>query len=235
VEIIPVIDVRHGHAVRAIAGDRANYAPIETPLSPSSDPAAVAAGLLALYPFKTLYIADLDAIEGRGANAGLLQQFAASFPSTQLWIDSGARSDRVVKQVISQPRTTAVIGSETGITAGELCALKTSSAGRIVLSLDFAAGGAALGDPDVHGDPACWPGSIIAMTLGRVGGAAGPDVNRLRSLREIHPGHVFAAGGIRHRADLDAVRALGASGALISTALHAQTITAADLDEISGR
>ena len=41
-EIVPVIDLKGGAVVRALQGDRANYRPIRTPLSRTSEPADVA-------------------------------------------------------------------------------------------------------------------------------------------------------------------------------------------------
>ncbi len=106
-EIIPVIDVRHGAAVRARGGDRARYRPLETPLAPSADPVAVARGLLSLYPFRTLYVADLDGIEGRGANAGLVAPLAAALPGVELWIDDGSFGPP-----FAEPGVVRVVGSE---------------------------------------------------------------------------------------------------------------------------
>ena len=48
-QIIPVIDVRHGLAVRAVRGDRSNYRPIVTPLSASADPVDVVRGYMRLF------------------------------------------------------------------------------------------------------------------------------------------------------------------------------------------
>jgi phosphoribosylformimino-5-aminoimidazole carboxamide ribotide isomerase len=87
-EIIPVIDVRGGVTVRAVAGDRANYRALETPLAGSADPVDVARGFCALFPFKTLYVADLDGIEGRGANVVVHEQVAEAW-SGEVWIDDG--------------------------------------------------------------------------------------------------------------------------------------------------
>jgi uncharacterized protein related to proFAR isomerase len=70
--IIPVLDLKHGKVVRARAGDRANYQPIVTPLSPTSEAADVLRGLMALAPFSTVYIADLDAITGEGNHGAVL-------------------------------------------------------------------------------------------------------------------------------------------------------------------
>ena len=46
---------------------------------------------------------------------------------------------------------------------------------------------------------------------------------------------IYAAGGVRHRADLDALRGSGAAGALLASALHDKKISAGDLREIAGR
>ena len=62
-QVIPVIDLLRGQVVRARMGDRASYRPLESPLSPTSDPIDVVRGLLSVYPFPTLYVADLDAIQ----------------------------------------------------------------------------------------------------------------------------------------------------------------------------
>ena len=59
-QVVPVIDVRGGVAVAASRGDRARYRSLQTPLATSPDPVAVARGLAAIFPFQTLYVADLD-------------------------------------------------------------------------------------------------------------------------------------------------------------------------------
>jgi phosphoribosylformimino-5-aminoimidazole carboxamide ribotide isomerase len=74
------------------------------------------------------------------------------------------------------------------------------------------------------------------MTLDRVGSDGGPDIERLQDIiRRAGSRRIYAAGGIRDRADLDRVRAAGAAGALIASALHARKISAGDLKEIAGR
>ena len=61
-QIVPVIDLKGALVVHARRGERGSYAPIETPLSRSAEPAAVLAGLLSVAPFRAVYVADLDAI-----------------------------------------------------------------------------------------------------------------------------------------------------------------------------
>src|SRR5262249_11497167 len=88
-EIIPVLDLKGGVVVRARMGERHLYAPIVTPLAATSDPLDVAHGLLAIHPFATLYVADLDAIEGRGHNAAALRRIKLACPAVSLWVDNG--------------------------------------------------------------------------------------------------------------------------------------------------
>ena len=233
--VIPVIDIRHGQAVRAIAGDRANYRPLVTPFAPTANPKDVANGLLQWHPFPSMYIADLDAIEGRGRCLDQATAVLGANPGLEIWLDNGATAHADLVAWLSRPRTVAVIGSETGVTPSHLQALKTAFGNRLVLSLDFRSDSFA-GTSALLDRPACWPTRVIAMTLGRVGLGIGPDLERLAAVRKLRlDGSLYAAGGIRHVADLEAVRSIGVSGALVATAIHAKTITAGDLTQIAGR
>ena len=73
-QVIPVIDLLHGQVVRARSGDRASYRPLELPLSRTSDPIDVVRGRWSVYPFPTLYVADLDAIQRTGDNVRTLRR-----------------------------------------------------------------------------------------------------------------------------------------------------------------
>ena len=74
--IIPVIDIKNSYVVRARAGDRANYAPIESPLCNTADILDVARAFKKI-GFSTLYIADLDAIIKREfSNLNLISDVA---------------------------------------------------------------------------------------------------------------------------------------------------------------
>ena len=78
-QAIPVIDLMGGLVVRARMGDRASYRPLRSPLSPTSDAVDVVRGLLSVYPFPTLYVADLDAIQRNGDNLAALRRIRAEF------------------------------------------------------------------------------------------------------------------------------------------------------------
>lgn len=215
--------------VHARQGRRDEYQPIRTPLSATSAPADVVAGLLRLYPFKALYVADIDAIEGRGANLAAL---ATLPPGLALWLDAGVRDDAAASAWLERGRV--VLGSESQADTRLLRALRDDP--RIVLSLDFR-GDAFQGPPDIVADAALWPDRVIVMTLARVGAGQGPDLGRLAEIvaRAGVGRRVYAAGGVRDAADLEATAQCGAAGALVATALHGGAIGAAEIEAAARR
>jgi phosphoribosylformimino-5-aminoimidazole carboxamide ribotide isomerase len=220
-QIIPVIDLMHGVVVRAKLGERATYQPIETPLSPSPDPVDVVTGLMRLAPFPTLYVADLDAILQRGDNFAVLDRLRRAFPDCELWIDNGAADEGRI--AATQAFGAPVIGSESQRDLALLASKRD-----VLLSLDFR-GDALQGPPELLARPDLWPARIIVMTLARIGGAAGPDFERLATIRRVAgPRDVYAAGGLRDRTDLEALQAAGVAGVLAASALHDGRITGAD-------
>ena len=229
-EIIPVIDLKADRVVRARMGQRHLYQPIETVLSPASDSLSIAAGLLSLYPFSTLYVADLDAIEGRGDHRAVLTQLKARHPQLTLWVDNGIASADAAAAWLETDLGCLVLGSETQrdiCVVGDLVAHE-----RVVLSLDFR-GDAFQGPPELLEQPHIWPQRVIVMTLARVGSGAGPDLERLAAIRRAAPAHkLYAAGGVRDRADLIALRRGGIDGALIASALHDGRVVANDIAEV---
>ncbi|MDB5598078.1 MAG: nickel transporter [Xanthobacteraceae bacterium] len=222
-QVIPVIDLKAGIVVHARMGQRDRYRPIETPLSATSDPVDVTRGLMSLYPFKTLYVADLDAIERNGDNRAALARVKAAFPGLTLWVDNGIGSLNAAADFIETELGHLVLGSETQ--TGLDVVRHFSNDPRAVLSLDFRTD-AFQGPPALLVDPTCWPRRVIAMTLARVGSGAGPDLERLRTIRDAAAKdtatsrQVYAAGGIRDAADLATLQQLGIAGALVASCLH---------------
>jgi phosphoribosylformimino-5-aminoimidazole carboxamide ribotide isomerase len=229
-QVIPVIDLKGGEVVRARMGDRASYRPLRSPLSPTSDPVDVARGLLAVYPFPTLYVADLDAIQGNGDNFAALRRIRSEVPALRMWIDNGAADPAALEALIGADLGEAVIGSESQRDGALIARHKDSM--RVVLSLDFR-GRAFQGPEEILAEPGRWPRRVIVMTLARVGSGAGPDLKRFAEIRSIaEEREIYAAGGVRDGADLSALKAAGAAGALIATALHDGRVGRADLEAV---
>jgi HisA/HisF family protein len=228
-QIIPVIDLKGGRVVRAVRGERAAYAPIVSPLAASSAPQDVVAGFARLFDFPIVYVADLDAIEGRRSHGETLAALARAFPQLSFWIDDGsADAERIAALRATGARP--VIGSES-LPAGEAPHIDADA----VLSLDFR-GGRFLGPPALVDDARLWPRDVIAMTLARVGTFQGPDVDLISRLSRAADGRrLFAAGGVRDVRDLDALAHAGAAGALVASALHDGRLSRADLRRFAAR
>lgn len=251
-DVVPVIDIRHGIAVHAVKGERARYKPLETALAKSADPIEVALGIHTLYPFTSLYVADLDGIEGRGAEAELQRRIVSVWPGTSVWVDDGAITPAIPPDpaALGGKRLT-VIGSETlpprlarptgarrGVTAagGQPRSSEWNAGwdpGRWILSLDFH-DEELLGPDWLLEEPSLWPQRVIAMTVRRVGTGAGADLATVARIAKLADGRkVYAAGGVRDPRDLKALHDAGAAGALVATALHAGTIKAGELGRLA--
>src|SRR5262249_55611732 len=153
-EVIPVIDLKDGAVVRARMGQREHYRPIETPLSPTSDPVDVARGLLSVHPFATLYVADLDAIEGRGDGRLALTRLRTEVPSRPFGVDKGISDRRSAQDWLDAGWGRLVLGSETQPDATLVRALAGDE--RVALSLDFR-GASFQGPPVLLEERSCWP------------------------------------------------------------------------------
>ena len=209
--------------MRAQRGERAAYAPIVSPLAGTSDPVDIARGYLAVYPFRRVYVADLDGIEGRGRDDASLERLRAAVPDVELWVDNGLADEESCRAWLARDLGRLVLGSESQRDPGLAEGLGA------VLSLDFRAeenAGARsrevfLGPPRLLEDADLWPAEVVVMTLARVGSGLGPDTERVAGIRaRARRSRIFAAGGVRHAADVGALEAAGAAGALVASALH---------------
>jgi len=224
-EIIPVIDIRQGQVVHAVKGQRQNYHPLQTSLCESNSPEDIVQAFISSYPFKTIYIADLDAIEGRTNNSKIIKQLHESFQSLTFWVDQGLSSSTDLK---NQCCGEHVIGSETKISPDMLNEIITLIPD-IILSLDFQMN-TFLGQENLLQSINLWPGRIIIMSLAHVGSDNGPDYELISSLKKnAGDRKIYVAGGVRHDTDLNLLNDMGISGVLIATALHTQRITSETL------
>jgi len=226
-EIIPVIDIRRGQVVHAVKGQRQNYRPLQTSLCESNSPEDIVQAFVSSYPFKTIYIADLDAIERQSNNDQIIRQLHDKFQSVTFWVDQGLSSSTDLK---NQCCGQHVFGSETNISPDTLNEIITISPD-IILSLDFQTN-TFLGDQNLLQKTSLWPGRIIIMSLAHVGSDNGPDYELISSLiKTAGDRKIYVAGGVRHETDLELLKNMGIDGVLIATALHTQRITSETLNK----
>ena len=232
--LIPVIDLKDGMVVHAREGRREEYRPVRSRLSPAVTPSKIVEALLELHPFKTLYVADLDAIQLRGDNTASIRDIHRHFPELELWADTGIGDEAALAHWLDAGLGRPVIGSESLLDADFVSVIRERCKDPSpVLSLDYQ------GD-DFRGPPALlthperyWPQRVLAMNLHRVGSDKGPDLALIVELAGRVPGcQVYAAGGVRSIEDLQQVKAAGAAGALLATALHDGRIGPAELAKL---
>ncbi len=224
-QIIPVIDLKDGQVVHAVRGERAHYQPIHphSKLTDSSQLSDVLAGFLKLHPFRQFYIADLNAISGNGGHEAMIIAAAKAHPHLEFWLDDGRQWPSLIPELNN---IKPVIGTESQRQPPQ------ASQTDFILSLDYK-------QTQAQGPAAWftlsqfWPGTVIVMTLHRVGSHDGPDFDKLHALRQSHPAqHFVAAGGVRGYDDLLRLKTLGIQAALVATSLHTGSLSAEDLQNL---
>jgi phosphoribosylformimino-5-aminoimidazole carboxamide ribotide isomerase len=252
VRVIPVIDLMHGQVVRGIAGRRSEYRPIQSSIAADAQPATIARTFAQQFGFKSVYVADLDAIERRQPNVEAWKEINDA--GLALWLDAGMGSPQAaaaIGQQLSDTVTgpTMIVGLESvpaplcvfdcvGIVAVRFPGM------RVAFSLDLQQG-RPLTRPSMWQDSqpigiARWVikagiQRLIVLDLADVGVAAGTTTLELcRAIRQEFPEvELIAGGGVRSLDDLHALRAAGCDAALVASALHDERLSPQDLREFT--
>ncbi len=234
--VIPVLDVRSGRAVHAVAGDRAHYGPLRSVLHAGSDPVDLARAARDVLGLGELYLADLDAIVDGSAPALPLLRALAGLGLTT-WVDAGVRDAADVPRLIGAGVARVVVGLETVRGPSALAGIVAAAgADRVAFSLDLVDGRPLVDtrgewgtdDPGALADLAVDAGvrALIRLDLARVGTGrgVGPALDRDR------PGvDRIVGGGVAGPADLAALARLGYAAVLVGSALHDGRIGAGDV------
>jgi phosphoribosylformimino-5-aminoimidazole carboxamide ribotide isomerase len=249
-QVIPVIDLKEGQAVHAVGGRRDQYQPLRSIWQASRSPAALAAAIREGLGLDTLYVADLDAIEGRSPNSDVYERLAAE--GIELWLDAGVRDAQTLGSLagLVARGVRIVVGLESVKGARALSEImERIGPDRTILSLDMDEG-----TPRIA-PGAAWPSGellpiaahavdlgvrhLILLDLARVGTDRGVGTEAfLARLRGRHPAiAITLGGGIRGIEDVLRIRGLGASAVLVGSAIHDGRIGRRELQriELEGR
>ena len=247
--IIPVLDIKDGIVVHAIAGQRDRYTAVRSILCNDAHPKSVAAAFVNHFGFREIYIADLDAISGKPPNWDAYNAIASL--EVQLVLDAGIRdvdSARPIVEFLSRlPTQNRIVVALESLSSSEaLNELIVAIGGeRAVFSVDLHDGRLLTHDPkwqtsDVLSvvDEVVAAGfqRIIVLDLSRVGTSHGWKLaNECRAIRAKHPSiEIISGGGLRDASDLKTLADNGCDAALVASALHDGRITADDLSAGSG-
>lgn len=245
-KIRAVIDAKDRLAVRAIAGNRDHYQPLEFD-GQCCDPVTAAKRMMDRFGVRDFYLADLDAISGQVADWESIHQVATVADS--LWFDIGIGSVQRLEVVASQlqslpPTSVAIFGLES-LTDIQVLEAAISSLGpeQICFSLDLRNGKPVTGIPQWREVPPAQIAlqvielgfrKLILLDLAAVGTESGCPTLRLsetirRQIRSLLPAteqlEIVTGGGIRNVDDIQQLENAKVDQALVATALEQVTLS----------
>jgi phosphoribosylformimino-5-aminoimidazole carboxamide ribotide isomerase len=226
-EVLPAIDLRGGRVVRLQQGDFGR----ETAYS--DDPVEVATRF-ADAGARWIHVVDLDgARTGTPAHGEIIRTIVSAVGDrVKVEAAGGLRDEAAVALALDMGAARAVVGTAAlrdPAFAGRL--VTSHGAHRIVAAIDIR-DGEAIGDgwskdaPGLDAVEAVRRLAEVGVTnfevtaIDRDGLLGGPDLDLYERLIEPGVGSIIASGGIGSQHDLELVRAVGCSGAIVGRALY---------------
>jgi phosphoribosylformimino-5-aminoimidazole carboxamide ribotide isomerase len=235
--IIPVMDILNGIVVHAVKGRREEYQPLKSVLCDSADPFDVASAFRAC-GFSELYVADLDAIMGRGTNFAVLRRIVEN-TGLELVVDAGIADLKRAQEVLQRKVSKIIVGTETLLDLTFVSrAIECFGAEKVVVSLDLMNGKVLSRSKSAKSMSALalareFQGmgvtQMIVLDLARVGSGKGVDFAFLKEMLNSLEIKVLVGGGVRDIEDLIALKNLGVYGVLLATSLHSGRISVEEL------
>jgi len=218
--IIFVLDILNGNAVHAVRGERSKYQPVSgSRICDSPSPLDI---ISALKPGE-VYIADLDRLQHLGDNFELIKRIS---DKAKTMVDAGVEDMDDIEKCL-KIADTAILGTETA----SIELIKEAAEkfpGRIGVSIDIKNGRVLTKDRRMETKPEELVKllndydikDLFILELNKVGTGAGIDVDFLRDVVGLSTHNILLGGGIRDMKDIDALKGIGISGALVATAVH---------------
>ncbi|MEX0938592.1 MAG: HisA/HisF-related TIM barrel protein [Pirellulales bacterium] len=249
--ILPVLDLKGSHVVRAVAGRRDDYRPWISALCGSSDPVTIALAMTEIYGLAELYVADLDAIGGAPPDFEMYERLLNA--GMRLCIDAGLRGAADVREMTDfiekRASITGIVAALESVDSREVVAELVRAVGpqRAVFSLDLA-NGQPLTSSSAFANRSA-PQIVeelresgierwIVLDLAQVGTGGGPAESVLQACRELRAiaphAEIIAGGGVRQVGDLQSLARAGCDAALVASALHEGAITRQEIEGLAG-
>ena len=218
--IVFVTDLLGGRVVHAIKGEREKYQPVEnSKVSNSPEPIEM---ISEIKP-KEVYIADLDRLQHTGNNFEVIKKISAL---TKTMVNIGVEKNDDIEKCLSIADT-VILSSE----ASSFEIMKYASRnypGKTSITIDIKNGSILTKDEDLKKEPKELVKllnelnikDIVIIDLSKVGTGAGFDEDFLREIKGISNHNILFGGGIRDMNDIDMLKEIGISGALVATAVH---------------
>lgn len=228
-DILPAIDLISGKCVRLVQGQ------YDRQITYKDDPVAQAQEFAAAGA-QWLHIIDLDgAKEGRCVNAAVVSAIARQFPGLKIELGGGIRDEQAIVTMLEAGVTRLILGSSAIKQFGWFGEMTHKYPHRLVLGLD--ARGAKLategwleqGGQDIiefAKQAADLPIAAIVYTdISKDGMLAGPNLERTGQLVRAVKTPIVAAGGVTTVKDIENLKSIEVSGAIIGRALYEGSIT----------
>ncbi len=233
-DVIPAVDVQGGRCVRLRRGEHASA-------TVYADDPVVAARRFIDAGVARLHVVDLDAARGFPARESVdaVTRMVATCVAAgcAVQVGGGIRDIDTASRWLDTGVSLVILGSVAARDAALAQAICVAAEGRVLLGLDVRAGVARVEGWTEDGSSAAellrawrtWRAAGVVYTdTTRDGLLAGPDLDGVRTCRELYGGPVIASGGIRSIDDITACAAAGASGVVVGKALYEGRVDLAD-------
>ncbi len=218
--IIFVADILNGKVVHAFRGERALYRPVKnSKICKSSLPEEM---ISEIKPGE-VYIADLNRLQKTGNNFEIISRISML---TNTMVNIGVENPHDIEKCMGIADT-VILSSE----ASSFDIMKHASEkypGSINITIDIKNGHILTKDENLKKEPyelvehlnELNIKDLIIIDLSSVGSSNGINKEFLGEMAAISRHNVLFGGGIRDMNDIDALKRIGAGGALVATAVH---------------
>ncbi len=233
-DVIPAVDVQGGRCVRLRQGQHAQ----ETVYA--DDPVRAAQRFIDEGATR-LHVVNLDAARGAPANesADAVERMLAVGVAAgcAVQVGGGIRAIDTASRWLEGGASRVILGSVAARDPELAIAICVAAQGRVLLGLDVRAGVARVQGWTEDGLTATellrawrsWPAAGVVYTdTTRDGLLTGPDLDGVRSCRELYGGPVIASGGVGSVDDIRACAAAGAAGVVVGKALYEGRVNLAE-------